>query len=491
MRCAPIGVLQSVSNQLTRLPAHRLAQLVRAGELTPLELVDAHIRAAMRWNPVLNAVVANRFDDARAEARAMTEQLTRRNRADLPPLFGVPFTVKESLGVRGLPHTAGSVLRRHVVAASSAPTVDRVIAAGGICLAVTNVPELAMWLETDNRVFGRTSNPYDPARTSGGSSGGEAAIIGAGASPFGLGTDAGGSIRVPSSFCGIFGHKPSGGLVPTTNHVPCPSPRAARFVAVGPLARSARDLHPILSAIAGPDGVDPGCDDMALGDPAEVRVEHLTVHLLPDVEAFTIAPALKAAVARAAAALQARGARVVEARLPELSQAVAMWGDSLKVTAETSFEHWLGFGGKVGVRKELLKLALGRSSHTFPALAFLAIEKASSLVDVMKGGYQRANALRVRLAAELGTDGVILAPTFTVPAPLHGEMLRRAGDFALPGIWNILETPATAVPVGLDGTGMPLGVQVIARPGNDAATIACAIALEEAFGGWRPPELPG
>ncbi|MBI1945531.1 MAG: amidase [Deltaproteobacteria bacterium] len=479
-----------MSVDVLRLPAHRLAQLVREREVTPLELVDAHIRAVLRWNPVINAVVANRFDDARTEARAMTEQLARPGRASLPPLFGVPFTVKESLGVRGLPHTAGSVLRRHVVAPCSAPTVDRVIAAGGICLAVTNVPELAMWLETDNRVFGRTSNPYDPTRTSGGSSGGEAAIVAAGASPFGLGTDAGGSIRVPSSFCGIFGHKPSGGLVPTTNHVPGPSPRAARFVAVGPLARSARDLHPILSVIAGPDGVDPGCDGMKLGDPADVRVERLTVHVLSEVKGFTVAPALKAAVARAAAALQARGARVVEAAWPELSQAVAMWGDSLKVTAETTFEHWLGFGGRIGVRRELLKLALGRSIHTFPALAFLAIEKVSSLVDVMKGGYQRANALRVRLAADLGEQGVILAPTFTVSAPRHGEMLRRAGDFALPGIWNILETPATAVPVGLDGTGLPQGVQVVARSGNDAATIACAIALEEALGGWRPPALP-
>lgn len=480
-----------MNDQLPRLPAHRLAQLVRAGEVTPLELVDAHIRALLRWNPLINAVVANRFEDARSEARAMTEQLARRDHGALPPLFGVPFTVKESLGVHGLPHTSGSVLRRHVVAACSAPTVDRVIAAGGICLAVTNVPELALWLETDNRVYGRTANPYDQARTSGGSSGGEAAVVGAGASPFGLGTDAGGSIRVPSSFCGIFGHKPSGGLVPTTNHVPGPSPRAARFVAVGPLARSARDLHPILSVIAGPDGVDPGCDGMALGDPAEVRFERLTVHLLVDVQGFTIAPALKAAVARAAAALQARGARVVEAKLPELAQAVAMWGDSLKVTAETKFEHWLGFGGRVGLRKELIKLALGRSSHTFPALGFLAIEKISSVLDLMKGGYQRANALRARLAAELGTNGVILAPTFTVPAPRHGEMLRRAGDFALPGIWNILETPATAVPVGLDGTGLPLGVQVIARSGNDAATIACAIALEDALGGWRPPVFPG
>ncbi|MCC7071171.1 MAG: amidase [Deltaproteobacteria bacterium] len=476
--------------ELARLPAHRLAQLVRAGEVTPLELVDVHVRAMLRWNPVINAVTANRFEDARAEARAMSEQLTRDGRERLPPLFGVPFTVKESLGVRGLPHTAGSVLRRHVVASCSAPVVDRVIAAGGICLAVTNVPELAMWLETNNRVWGRTNNPYDPARTSGGSSGGEAAIVGAGASPFGLGTDAGGSIRVPSSFCGVFGHKPSGGLVPSTNHVPSPSPRQARFVAVGPIARSARDLHPILSVIAGPDGVDPGCDGMALGDPSAVPVERLTVHLLREVKGFSVAPAITAAVARAAAALEARGARVVEARLPELSQAVAMWGDSLKVTAETSFEHWLGFGARVRVRKELLKLALGRSAHTFPALAFLAIEKASAYVDVMKGGFERANELRARLAIELGDHGVLVAPVFTMPPPRHGEMLRRAGDFALPGIWNILQTPATAVPMGLDGNGLPLGVQVVARPGNDAATIACAVALEDALGGWRPPPLP-
>lgn len=472
------------------LPLHRLAPLVRSGAVTPLELVDASIRDILRWNPVINAVTAHRFEDARAEARAMGEQLTRDRRHELPPLFGVPFTAKESLGVRGLPHTAGSMLRRAVVASVSAPVVDRAIAAGGICLAVTNVPELAMWLETNNRVYGRTANPYDAGRTSGGSSGGEAAIVGAGASPFGIGTDAGGSIRVPSSFCGIFGHKPSGGLVPTTHHVPGPSPRQTRFVAVGPLARSARDLYPVLAAIAGPDGVDPGCTPMELRSPDGVRVEGLTVHVLADVPGFAVADNLKAAVARAAAQLQARGARVVEARFPELAQAVAMWGDSLKVTAETSFEHWLGHGERVRVRRELLKLALGRSRHTFPALGFLAVEKLSKLVDLMRGGFERANALRVRMAAELGEHGVIVAPAFTVQAPRHGEMLRRAGDFALPGIWNVLETPATAVPVGLDGHGLPVGVQVIARPGNDATTLACAIALEDALGGWRPPPRP-
>lgn len=472
------------------LPVIELSRLVRQGELTPLELVDGHIREVLRWNPVINALTANRFEEARREARAMEAQLGREGRGELPALFGVPFTAKESLGVRGLPHTSGSLLRRHVVAAVSSPAVDRVIGAGGICLGVSNVPELAMWLETDNRLYGRTNNPWDATRTCGGSSGGEAAVVGAGASPFGIGTDAGGSIRVPSSFCGVFGHKPSGGLVPTTNHVPGPSPRQARFVAVGPLARSARDLFPILSAIAGPDGVDPGCAPMELGDPARVRIEGMTVHLLAEVPGFRVAPTLKAAAARAAASLQARGARVVEARLPELSQALAMWGDSLKVTAETSFESWLGHGERVRVRRELLKLALGRSRHTFPALGFLAVEKLSKIVDLMRGGFEKANALRARIQSELGERGVIVTPVFTMQAPRHGEMLRHGGDFALPGIWNVLETPATAVPVGVDGKSLPVGVQVIARPGNDAATLACAIALEEALGGWRPPPLP-
>lgn len=481
----------SAGTTFERLPAVELAALIRRGEASPLEVVDAHIAALLRWNPYLNAVVAHRYEDARREARACAEVLARASVDELPPLLGVPFTVKECFGLEGMPHSSGSLLRRDVVCAESATVVDRLVRAGAIPLAVTNVPEMAMWTETDNLVYGRTHNPWDLSRTSGGSSGGEAAVVGAGASPFGIASDVGGSIRIPASFCGVFGHKPSGGLVPSTGHVPRPSPRAARFVGAGPIARSARDLGPLLQLMAGPDGNDVGCDPaLTVADPRQVRMDALTVHVVALPRRLPVAPALRTAQARAAAALKTRGARVLETRFPELDEAFDLWGDSLKRANDISFEHWLGGGDPVQLLRQLVLAGLGRARHTVPALTFLALERLAQKVDFVRGGYEKAQQFKAHLEQRLGHDGVLLFPPFTTTAPKHGQTFFLPGAFVLSGVWNVLDVCSTQVPMGFDDAGLPTGVQVIGRPGNDATTIAVAMALEEDCGGWRPPPLP-
>lgn len=477
--------------ELTRLPVVDLAALVRRREVSPLEIVDAHIRAILAWNPVINGVVAHRYEDARREARAQQETLVHVEPDDLPPLFGVPCTIKECIGVEGMPWTAGSLLRKDIKAGRSATAVRRVVEAGAIPLAVTNMPEMAMWMETDNLLYGRTNNPWDPTRIPGGSSGGEAAIVGAGASPFGVASDVGGSIRMPAFFCGVFGHKASGGLVPSTGHFPTASPKAARFLSTGPITRSARDLHPILSVLAGDDGVDPACcDARPLADPAHVRVDRLTVHVVRDDGRTLPAPSIRAAQARAAAALEARGARVVQTMLPELKDAFDLWADSLKMTKDKSFEHLLGADHDVDLLRQLALVPFKRARHTLPALAFLALERVAARIDIVRGGYDKARAFKRRLEEFLGPDGVILFPTYATTAPLHGQVLKTPGAFVLSGIWNVLEVCSTQVPIGFDGEGLPTGIQVIGRAGNDATTIAVAMALEEDLGGWQPPRLP-
>jgi fatty acid amide hydrolase 2 len=469
---------------LLRLPAVELAVLVKKREVKPIELVDEHIRAILEWNPFINALVANRFEDARREAKRMTSP------SDLP-LYGVPFTAKESLGVEGMPQTSGSTRRKHRVAQRTATAVQRVMDAGAICLGVTNIPEMAMWMETDNKIYGRTNNPHDLHRTPGGSSGGEAAIVAAGASPFGVGTDVGGSIRQPAFFCGVFGHKASGGLVPCTGHLPAPSAGASRFVSTGPLCRSARDLHTILDVIVGPDELDPGCTSLSLHDPREVRINDLKIFLIPDDGKHVIAPSLRTALARSAAALKARGATVVETKLPELANAFAMWGDSLRVTSDRTFESWLGDGEKVSIRQEVVRAIRGRSAHTLPALTFMALERASNYVNFTRGGRDAAVQLRMRIEEMLGDNGVILFPPFDRTAPLHGSMLFRPSAFVLCGIWSVLEMCATAIPVGHDSDGLPCGVQAIAPNGRDHNTLAVALALEDDLGGWTQAKSPG
>jgi fatty acid amide hydrolase 2 len=471
---------------LDRAAAVDLAAAVRQRAVSPTELVEAFIARVERENPRLNAVVATRFDAARATAAAQTRQLTSTEASALPPFFGVPCTIKETFAVQGMPHTAGNLRRRHVVATADAPVVARLKAAGFVPLGVTNVPEMAFWYETDNLAWGRTNNPFDTSKTAGGSSGGEGAIVGVGASPVGLGSDVGGSIRMPASFCGVFGHKPTGGLVPTTGHVPLPSPSLARFTCVGPLTRSARDLLPLVRILAGPDGTDTGTitgvdlDDLAL-EPRE-----LTVHVIDESGWIKPTDEVRAAVWRAAAVLEHHGARVEQARPPELRAAFQMWGEAMQQGSLDGrrFIEWLGDGEPISLPLELLRLVARRPRHTKEALMFAALEKAGQQLPLVRGGLQTRERLRARLRELLVDDlHVVLAPTFPVTAFPHGHGARYPGAFVYSALWNVLELPATAVPLGLDRGGLPLGCQIIARRGADRVAIAVALALEQLVGG--------
>ncbi|MCZ6463206.1 MAG: amidase, partial [Proteobacteria bacterium] len=219
--------------------ACELARQIRAGETPSTEVVERHIARIEQVNPALNAVVRDRFEQARLEAKQADDRVLSEESSTLPPLLGVPCTIKESIALEGMPNSCGVVARAGVVASQDAPPVARLRAAGAIPLGVTNVPELTAWVATDNRVYGRTNNAYDPARIAGGSSGGEGAIVGAGGSPFGIGTDIGGSIRVPA-FCNcVFGHNTTGGLVHGTGPYPPYKGNHSRINSTGPIARRA------------------------------------------------------------------------------------------------------------------------------------------------------------------------------------------------------------------------------------------------------------
>ncbi len=206
--------------KLLTLSGTRLAEMIRRKEVTSLDVVKTHIAHIKRVNPSINAVVKDRFDAAIAEAKAADKRVKDSSPESLPPFHGVPCTVKESFLLTGMPNTSGLVARKDIIADHDATAVARLRKSGAIPLGVTNIPELCMWMETDNRLYGRTNNPYNTKHIVGGSSGGEGAIIGSGGSPFGVGADIGGSIRMPAFFNGVFGHKATGGLVPNSGQVP-------------------------------------------------------------------------------------------------------------------------------------------------------------------------------------------------------------------------------------------------------------------------------
>ena len=445
------------------------------------EVVEAHIDVLQRTG--LNAVVVDRYDDARAEAEAVDARVAA-GETDLPQFLGVPCTIKESFAVEGLPNTAGLVSLRGKAAETTAPAARRFLDAGPILLGLTNLSELTMWIESENRLYGRTHNAYDRTRTAGGSSGGEGAAIGAGGSPFGLGSDFAGSIRVPAFFNGIFGHKPTWGLVPASGMFPASEGEAMRMVGVGPLARRAEDLMPILRAIAGPDETDPTSREVALGDPAEVSLDGLEVILGDGTSWVPVRRELRDARERAAEALARRGARVRRERLKSLRRAVELFLASAQAGAGLKLSDLIVTHGSDPVT---IRSALRRGGpHTRAMRLTLAAER----VGVPKGQVRRALAAAKSLREELDGvigDGVLLHPPHPRVAPKHGRTVGRPWVLGPTAIFNLLGLPATQIPLGLGPHGLPLGVQAAAREDNDHVSIAVALALEEEFGGWVPP----
>jgi fatty acid amide hydrolase 2 len=472
--------------ELTEIGAVELARRIRKRELSPVEVVDAHIARIEQVNPRINALVADRFELARAEAREKQEA-----KGHVPPLHGVPCTIKEFFAVEGLPQTGGLLKRRSVRATADATAVRRLREAGAIVLGVSNVPEGGLWMETYNVVYGRTHNPWDLKRTPGGSSGGEGALVASGCSPFGLGSDIGGSIRIPAAFCGVAGHKPSGRMVPNTGQFPPALGTAGRFLSSGPLARRVEDLMPILRVLAGPDGQDDVTVPWDLGDPGQVDLRDVTVVALPHNGRVRVRLEVQDAVRNAAAALAERGAKVKEVPLPRLRHAFEIWAAMLSDATGEHYDAILGQGEPMSPWRELLKMPAGRSSYSFAALVLAA---ADTLTAKLPASFTRkflehGKALRSELEEALGPNGVLLHPPYSRPAPRHRDAWRTPFDAACTAVFNVMESPVTVVPTGLSARGLPLAVQVVGLPGRDHVTIAVASALEEAFGGWKRAPL--
>ena len=475
---------------LLKLGAFELARNIARKKVTPLEVVDAHIARIEVVNPKINAMVADRFEQARREAVEAGEAIARGD--ELGPLHGVPCSIKETFAMAGMPQTAGAWHRRDFRPDQDATAVQRLRGAGAIPLGVTNVPELAMWFETYNKVYGRTHNPWDLGRIVGGSSGGEAALIGAGGAPFGIGSDVGGSIRMPCFFCGIFGHKPTGGAIPMTGHYPRAYGDAGRYNVAGPMTRRAKDLMPLMKILSGTDNLDPAAIDLALGEVSGVDFKDRRILTLTDMGALlSVGPSheVRNAVGRAAMALAGKGGQVEEWSSPALRDAVSIWGAMLADAEGPSFGEMLGDGTPPSYLLEFMLSALGLSNYTFPGLIFGAVEEVfKSLGDRTSHHYiDLGHKLRVELEEALAGGAVLIAPTHPRAAPKHDAPLLRPFDFIYTAIFNVLEVPVTAVPMGLGPGRIPLGVQIVAAHGQDHLAIAAALELENIVGGWSMP----
>lgn len=466
-----------------------LSRRIQERELTPTDLVEAHIARIEAVNGALNAVVVDRFSAAREEAAAATRR--QRRRGKLPPLHGIPCTIKEFIAVGGMPHTGGIVARRHVMADRDAPAVRRVREAGAIVLGLTNAPEGGLWHETNNRIYGRTSNPWDTRRTPGGSSGGEAAIVAAGGSAFGLGSDTGGSIRTPAAFCGVVGHKPSGGRIPTIGHYP-PSPLESRpMLSIGPITRRVEDAALLLQVLSGADPLDAQTVDYPWQDPETVDLSGLRVVPLPHTGRARIRPEVRAGVHKAVESLARRGAEVHEVEIPEFTQAFDIWAAMLS-QGPLTLEELVSEGASVRALPELLRYPMGRSRHVGGVLTMLLLERLFARFPARaKRLAGLAASLEDRLDEVLGARGVMVHPPYARTAPRHRGMgLMNPWAVGCTTLFNVTASPVTVVPVDVGPKGLPIAVQIASRRGGDALTLAAAAVVEADFGGWLRPVSP-
>lgn len=486
-------------NELLTLSALEIAKKIAQKEISPLEVLNAHIDRIEAVNPSLNAMVENDFHRARQLAEEQTQQLAKKSQ-DLPVFFGVPFTVKEMFAYEGMRRTGGNIHYVNDIMNWDATVVARMKQAGGIPMGTTNVPELGFWFESHNQVYGRTNNPYDVSRTCGGSSGGEGALIGAGASPLGLGSDIGGSIRMPAAFCGVFGHKPTRFLLPLTGHFPHAQDAFLNvengkypYTSMGPMTRKASDLLPMLKVLMGADGFDSKTlKNPQLEEPTDVWAgRKVLICPSPVFHGARSTDEDMAQVVHNCGKLFAElGAEVEELDPRFFVRGTELWFAAVNATKTANLYDILkGPHANISIFKELCKVAFGKSDYTFPNLVVSLGEQLGNkrphnpeqdLADLQK--------MTQELDAKLGEDGILLIPPHPRVAPKHKAPLWSPFDFIYTGFFTTTGHPATVAPMGLNKEGVPLSVQIVARHMKDSLTISCAQFLENTFG---PLPVPG
>lgn len=466
-----------------------MAASLRGKEISPAELVRAHLARIDAINPRINAYVQVDADRAMAQARSAEDAVVRN--AQVGPLHGVPISIKSSIEVAGLRCEAGTKLRAGYVAKSDAPLVKRLKNAGAIVLGTTNTPEFLMAWETDNLLYGRTNNPWDLSRTAGGSSGGEAASIAAECSAGGVGSDGGGSIRVPSHFCGICGLKPTPGRIPATGHYPQSVGPFAQLGVVGPMARTVADLKLLFEVMQGPDAGDPSAAPVPVKWPEWSLPGKKAGHdALPRIAYFEddgrtpVTEETRLAVRKAAQLLSSAGFEVEAFRPKGLDQARELW--------------WQFFGVLGGML--LGPMTQGRESELSPILrqfnGWVAREKRHT-ADTLVESWIGRDLVRMQVFEQMQRFPILLCPVASVPAFRHGERswqiegktVNYLDAWSYCEWFNILGMPGAVVPVSKSREGLPIGVQIAAQPWQEELVLSVAEVLERERGPWQGPEL--
>jgi amidase len=463
------------SRPVTQQSAFELLVLLRTKEISALELADEHIRQIERLNPEINALVDFDPDRVRAQAR-VSEKSTG-------PLAGLPVTVKSSISTAGHRCEIGSVANRGNIPNKDATVVARLREAGAVILGTTNCPEYLMAYVTENDLHGRTNNPWNLDYTPGGSSGGEAAAIAAGMSAGGLGSDSGGSVRVPAHFTGICSLKPTPGRIPGDGHLPACVGPFSFLGAIGPMARTIDDVALLFDALSGQDPIDPSSPPIPLRKPDLNEVKRLTIGYFEDDGLVPVTPETRRAIQDAAEALRKQGFDVRPFRPNGLEQARKLW-EFFFVRCGAIFEEPLVRGHEDKL-SPVFRDFLARAHAARPLTA-----------EHVLTAWAEADIIRGRLLEQMQEHPVLLCPVCSVPAFRHGERSWIIGgqeveyfDAMRYTQWfNLLAAPAAVMPVGHSPEGLPIGVQLVGRPFEDEVVLKVASVIDYEFG-YQPPPI--
>lgn len=472
-----------MSDLLTQ-PAVDLVALLATQKISALELAELQIQRIEQLNPRLNAVVDFDPEEIRRQAMALD-----RSTAPRGPLHGLPLTVKSSISVAGRLCETGSLFNQGRRPTSDAETVTRLRKAGALILGTTNCPEFLMAYETDNRLYGRTCNPWDLTRTAGGSSGGESAAIAAGLSAGGLGSDGGGSIREPAHFTGICAMKPTPGRIPTAGHLPDNVGPFALLGTIGPMARTMADVTLLFHVVSGAFDIDPVAAPVPYRAPSQEALKNIRIGYFEDDGLVPVTAETRQAVQDAVHSLRRHGFHVEAFRPPSLERARELW-----------HKFFVHCGAML-----LEPLGRGRESDFSPTfLDFLSTAHAHVplAANELLGAWCETDIVRSRLLAEMRDFPILLSPVCSIPAFRHGERnwtLHDANGAArslayldamrFTQWFNLLGAPAAVIPISRSAEGLPIGLQLAGRPYRDEDVLAIATVLEEDFGYIAPPAL--
>ena len=477
--------------------ATELSAALKAKKVSAVELAQDVIGRIERHDARINAVCVRDFTRGLEAARAAD---AARARGESKPLLGLPMTVKESYNVGGLPTTWGFPAQKDFTPPEDALSISRVKAAGGVILGKTNVPlALGDW-QSYNDIYGTTNNPFDLARTPGGSSGGSSAALAAGYGPLSLGSDIGGSLRVPAFHCGVYAHKPTFALVPSRGHTSPPLPPLPfdrDLAVIGPMARSAADLSLLLDVIAGPDPIEAGTAyRLALPPPRHGELNRFRVLLIDTDPVLPTDAAVRAAIGRLAANLGKAGVAVERSSplLPDFAASTRLYMRMLLSFLAASFQPEI----YAGARDAAAKLAADDNS--------LAAERLRGIV-LSHRDWLMADGGRTRLRAQwrelFKSFDAVICPVMPTPAFPHdhsadqeqrrieidGRKYPYLDQLAWPGIATLPGLPATAIPIGLSPQGLPVGVQIVGPWLEDRTPLKLAELIEREFGGFVAPPM--